>query len=69
MSHCPECYSEKIIILIDNDTNEKICLQLVDETNGVFEMFDYSEEKLTELKENYPTYYVVEEIFIDNPEI
>ena len=69
MSHCPECYSEKIIILIDSNTNEKISLQLVDGANGFFEIFDYSEEKLAELKENYPTYYVVEEIFIDDPEI
>ncbi|MDA7495743.1 hypothetical protein OAH07_03515 [Verrucomicrobia bacterium] len=67
--HCPECYSKKIIILLDGNTNEILCLQLVDEAHGFFEMFDYSEAKLEQLKLQYPDYHVVEEVFIDNVEI
>ena len=67
--HCPECYSKKIIILLGENDDEILCLQLVDEANGSFEMFDYSEVKLKQLKLQYPDYHVVEEIFIDNAEI
>lgn len=55
-------------MLGEND-DEILCLQLVDEANGSFEMFDYSEVKLKQLKLQYPDYHVVEEIFIDNAEI
>ena len=67
--HCPECYSKQIIILLGENNDEILCLQLVDEAHGSFEMFDYSEVTLKQLKLQYPDYHVVEEIFIDNAEI